>query len=200
MARQAYRGELLDKPQLAVIVGSFPDLQFEIVKQTNGFCKAAVAGGVLDAALVFGRPLGAEVEAIHVGATPIRLISIPKAGYRERQPTDLNSLVEGPLAYPLDIQCFCQEIVPVLRAQGVLEHLRLSNVEDEMSAYSAFLKTGGQILAIGHHELGKARPLAVERQLPMGLRSSLPVYLIFQRQNASRSVSNIAKSVKQVMR
>lgn len=200
VARQAHRGELLDGRQVVAIVDSFPDFQLEIIKQTNGFCKAAVAGGVLDAALVFGKPLGAEVEAIHVGTTPIRLVSIPKARNRERQPTDLNTLVEGPLAYPLDIQYFCQEIVPVLRAQGVLGHLRLSNIEDEMSAYSAFLKTGGQILAIGHHEIGKSVPLAVERQLSAGLRSSLPVYLIFRRQDAAKLLSNIAKSAKQVMR
>lgn len=200
MARQSHRGELLNGRQLAAIADSIPDFQVETIKQTNSFCKAAVAGGVLDAALVFGRPLGAEVEAIHVGTAPIRLISIPKAHHREGQPTGLNTLVENPLAYPLDIQCFCQEIVPALRAHGVLEYLRLSNVEDEMSAYSAFLKTGGQILAIGHHEIGKAEPLAVEHQLPDGLRSSLPVYLIFRRQDASRLVSNIAESVKQAMR
>lgn len=170
------RGDIFSNTDFSLLFDRLQPIRFELIRRPSAVCLGGVLNGILDAAVILGKPNADELSYHRIASIPVHVSMVVNHPLGAKSGIALSDLNDWPIAYPDDLRYIPNYMKREFDRKSL--NLTFEEVPPKSEEVDAFLEKGGLFLTSPYGFIGNK---TIERPLESDGEIAFDMYMIYRK-------------------
>ena len=180
------RGDIFSNTNFSTLFDRLQPISLDLIRRSSAVCLGGVLNGILDAAIILGKPNTDELCYHRIASVPVYVSMAVNHPLGAKTKIMLSDLSDWPIAFPDDLRYIPIHMKRELDKKSL--KLTFEEVSSRVEEVDAFLEKGGLFLTSPY---GFISNKTTERQLGLDGEIAFDMYMVYKEGNACSAYSDI---------
>lgn len=180
------RGDIFSNTYFSTLFDRLRPISLDLIRRSSAVCLGGVLNGILDAAIILGKPNTDELNYHRIASVPVYVSMAVNHPLGAKTKIMLSDLSDWPIAFPDDLRYIPIHMKRELNKKSL--KLTFEEVPSRVEEVDAFLEKGGLFLTSPY---GFISNKTAERQLGLDGEIAFDMYMVYKEGNACSAYSDI---------